>query len=86
MATLETAKIVVVKVGSALLVDPSTGQLRETWLHSLIDDIATRTDAGTQFIVVSSGSIAEGMSRMGWTRRPKALPELQAAAAIGQTG
>ena len=41
---------------------------------------------GIEIILVSSGAVAEGMSRMGWSRRPHALHELQAAAAIGQMG
>jgi glutamate 5-kinase len=48
--------------------------------------MARHVEAGRQLVVVSSGAVAEGMSRMGWRRRPDALHELQAAAAIGQMG
>ncbi|MEM6307813.1 MAG: glutamate 5-kinase, partial [Pseudomonadota bacterium] len=62
MAALNTAKRLVVKIGSALLVDTATGQLRSDWLASLADDIAWLKGQGADVVVVSSGSIALGRS------------------------
>jgi len=74
----------VVKIGSALLVDPA-GQVRETWLRTLVADIAARHAAGQQVIIVSSGAIALGARRL---KLPKggrgSLEDAQAAAATGQ--
>lgn len=74
----------VVKIGSALLVDPA-GEVREAWLRTLIEDIATRKIAGQQIIIVSSGAIALGARRL---KLPKggrgSLEDAQAAAATGQ--
>ena len=54
------ARRIVVKIGSALLVDRATGKLRSAWLDSLADDVARLAKAGKQIILVSSGSIALG--------------------------
>ena len=74
----------VIKIGSALLVD-ADGQVRESWLRTLVDDIAARKAAGQQIIVVSSGAIALGARRL---KLPKggrgSLEDAQAAAATGQ--
>ncbi|WP_242125120.1 glutamate 5-kinase [Sphingobium sp. Sx8-8] len=74
----------VIKIGSALLVDPP-GQVREAWLRTLVADVATRKAAGQQIIIVSSGAIALGARRL---RLPKggrgSLEDAQAAAATGQ--
>ncbi len=75
----------VVKVGSALLTANGRGLDRERLGH-WVDQMADQVGADGQIIVVSSGAVAEGMSRMAWERRPTALHELQAAAAIGQMG
>ena len=75
---------IVVKVGSALLVDPD-GQVRRAWLGWLVADIAARVAAGQQVTVVSSGAIALGARRLGLTRGGRAsLDDAQAAAATGQ--
>ena len=74
---------VVVKVGSALLVDRAKG-LKRAWLASLVDDIATLADGGVEVLVVSSGAIALGRSVLGLGRRALKLEESQACAAIGQ--
>jgi len=79
------AKRWVIKIGSALLTKDGRGldyQAIQDWANQ----IAHLRQQGIEVILVSSGSVAEGMSRMGWTKRPTALAELQAAAAIGQTG
>ena len=75
----------IVKIGSALLTQDGKG-LDYSSIADWARQIAELRQQGIEVVLVSSGSIAEGMSRMGWTLRPTALPELQAAAAIGQTG
>lgn len=84
MATLSTAKRLVVKIGSALLVDRDTGALRDAWLRALADDIAKIKARGTDVIVVSSGSIALGRSVLGLPAKALPLEQSQAAAAVGQ--
>ncbi|WP_335342546.1 glutamate 5-kinase [Sedimenticola hydrogenitrophicus] len=75
----------VVKIGSALLTADGKGLAREA-LSGWVEQMASWVLAGNELILVSSGAVAEGMSRMGWTTRPTTLHELQAAAAIGQMG
>jgi glutamate 5-kinase len=75
----------VVKIGSALLTRNGQGFDRKV-LSPWADQMAAFLGAGGKLVVVSSGAVAEGMTRMGWTRRPKSLHQLQAAAAIGQMG
>lgn len=84
MATLKDAKRLVVKIGSALLVDAETGQLRQDWLTSLADDVARIRARGTDVIIVSSGSIALGRGILGLPLSSLALEQSQAAAAVGQ--
>lgn len=74
---------IVVKVGSALLVDSASG-LRKAWLSSLADDIGGLRGGGTDIIVVSSGAIAMGRTVLALGRRNLKLEESQAAAAVGQ--
>ncbi|TXC70048.1 glutamate 5-kinase [Sphingomonas ginsenosidivorax] len=74
----------IVKVGSALLVDPD-GAVRRAWLASLVADIAARITAGQQVAIVSSGAIALGARRLGLAKGGRAsLEDAQAAAATGQ--
>lgn len=74
----------VVKIGSALLVDPS-GAVRREWLAGIAADVAARTGAGQQVAIVSSGAIALGARRLGLPRGGRAsLEDAQAAAATGQ--
>ena len=75
----------VVKIGSALLTAAGQGLDRQA-LTGWVDQMADWADAGNELVLVSSGAVAEGMSRMRWQTRPKALHELQAAAAVGQMG
>ena len=84
MATLTQAKRLVVKIGSALLVDRDTGALRKDWLASLAADVDWLTRAGVQVILVSSGSIALGRGALDLPRAALALEQSQAAAAVGQ--
>lgn len=80
---LSTHKRVVVKIGSALLVDQATG-LRTKWLQSLADDITRLQKAGVETLVVSSGAIALGRTLLKLPPRALKLDESQAAAAVGQ--
>ena len=84
MASLSAARRVVVKIGSALLVDRCSGQLNAMWLRSLIDDVAALRHRGVDVILVSSGSIALGRGALGLAGPALALEQSQAAAAIGQ--
>ena len=82
MASLRTAKRIVVKIGSALLVEG--GALRNAWLTSLAEDVAALRARGQDVILVSSGSIALGRAVLGLPRGPLPLEQSQAAAAVGQ--
>lgn len=82
---LANARHIVVKVGSSLVTNEGRGLDREA-IAAWADQIARLTKHGKKMILVSSGAVAEGMQRLGWRRRPTALNELQAAAAVGQMG
>lgn len=82
---LRQARRLVIKIGSALLTNDGKG-LDAAALGLWVDQIAELIDNGIEIVIVSSGSVAEGMSRLGWTTRPQQLHELQAAAAVGQMG
>ena len=84
MAALKDAKRLVVKIGSALLVDAATGSLRRDWLASLAEDVAEIRARGTDVILVSSGSIALGRIVLGLPATTLPLEQSQAAAAVGQ--
>ena len=84
MATLSAAKRLVVKIGSALLVDRHTGDLRADWLHALAEDVRWLKGLGCDVVLVSSGSIALGRGVLGLPATPLALEQSQAAAAVGQ--
>ncbi|MCG5548049.1 glutamate 5-kinase [Halorhodospira halochloris] len=75
----------VVKVGSALVTGNGSGLDREC-ISAWADQIAGLRKAGRQVTVVSSGAVAEGVKRLGWQQRPRAVYQLQAAAALGQSG
>ncbi|MDU1670378.1 MAG: glutamate 5-kinase, partial [Bradyrhizobium sp.] len=81
---LENFRRIVVKVGSSLLVDSEAGEVRASWLAALAADIARLHGRGCELLVVSSGSIALGRSRLKLPRGPLKLEESQAAAAVGQ--
>ncbi len=83
MATLISAKRLVVKIGSALLVDQAQG-LRVEWLQSLAADVAAIRARGTDVILVSSGSIALGRRVLGLPMTALPLEQSQAAASVGQ--
>ncbi len=84
MASLTEARRLVVKIGSALLVDRTTGALREDWLLSLAADVATLKKRGVDVVLVSSGSIALGRGVLGLPAGALSLEQSQAAAAVGQ--
>ncbi|MES9851612.1 MAG: glutamate 5-kinase [Candidatus Thiodiazotropha sp. L084R] len=75
----------VIKIGSALLTADGKG-LSHDLLSAWVEQMSALRHAGNEVVLVSSGAVAEGMSRMGWRARPHNLNELQAAAAIGQMG
>jgi glutamate 5-kinase len=81
---LGSARRVVVKVGSALLVDATTGRLNRTWLETLVEDVVRLRRAGREVILVSSGAIALGRRHLGLPKGALRLDESQAAAAVGQ--
>jgi len=81
---LTAARRIVVKVGSALLVDARTGRLNRSWLKTLIDDLLRLHRRGQQVILVSSGAIALGRRHLGLAAGTLRLEESQAAAAVGQ--
>ncbi len=84
-AHLARARSLVVKVGSALLVDPATGALHAPWLAGLALDLAAERAAGRQVVVVSSGAIALGRRMLGLAEGVLPLEQAQAAAAVGQS-
>jgi len=82
---LSQARRIVVKVGSSLVTNEGRGvdaQAIGNWCRQL----AALAEQGRELVMVSSGAIAEGMLRLGWSTRPKELHEQQAAAAVGQMG
>ena len=83
---LAASRRVVVKIGSAMLVDQATGAVRARWLAALGDDIAALRARGAEVVIVSSGAIALGRRTLGFASGPLKLEESQAAAAVGQIG
>ncbi len=84
MGALSNPGTVVIKIGSALLVDGTAGRLRSAWLHCLAEDVAMLRGRGAQVVLVSSGSIALGRNVLGLPAGPLSLEQSQAAAAVGQ--
>jgi glutamate 5-kinase len=87
ISTITAARRIVVKVGSSLVTNEGRG-LDEAaigeWCRQM--SLLVQGQPAREIIMVSSGAIAEGMKRLGWAKRPSALNELQAAAAVGQMG
>lgn len=81
---LQHARRIVVKVGSALLVDAETGRINRPWLETLIEDLLRLRKRNQQVILVSSGAIALGRRELRLAKGPLRLEESQAAAAVGQ--
>jgi glutamate 5-kinase len=84
-AVLREARRIVVKVGSSLVTNEGRG-LDAAAIGDWCRQLAALAGQGREVVMVSSGAIAEGMKRLGWATRPRELPELQAAAAVGQMG
>lgn len=84
MATIKEAKRIIIKCGSALLVDKAKGLPRNAWLASLAEDIAALKAQGKDVLVVSSGAVALGRRILGLTPKKTHIEEKQAAAATGQ--
>jgi len=83
-ARLETAKRLVIKIGSALLVDPDTGFVHRTWLAGMAADVAACRAHGQEVVIVSSGAVALGRRHLKLGSGVLRLEEKQAAAAAGQ--
>ena len=82
--SVTSARLLVIKLGSALVVDPDEAAPRTAWLDGLCADIAEARRRGTQVIVVSSGAISLARQALGLTQKKLRLEEKQAAAAVGQ--
>ena len=75
----------VIKIGSALITDNGCG-LKYDVLDNWVSQIAALSERGIDIVIVSSGAVAEGLTRLGWKDRPNIVSKLQAAAAVGQMG
>ncbi len=82
---IQNADCIVIKVGSTLVTNRGQGLDHEA-IGRWAEQMATLRTMGKQVVMVSSGAIAEGMQRLGWSKRPTDIHELQAAAAVGQMG
>jgi glutamate 5-kinase len=85
LSVVKNARRIVVKVGSSLVTADGRG-LDHAALSRWAGQIAVLAEQGKQVVLVSSGAIAEGIARLGWSKRPHAINQLQAAAAVGQMG
>jgi glutamate 5-kinase len=81
---LRDARRWVVKIGSALLTNDGQG-IDEDMIATLVEQLSALHRSGNEVVLVSSGAVAAGLLRLGWPERPQGLPELQAAAAVGQS-
>ncbi|MDR5814509.1 glutamate 5-kinase [Caballeronia sp. LZ033] len=84
-SVIAAAKRIVVKVGSSLVTNDGRG-LDHAAIGRWAAQIAALREQGKEVVLVSSGAIAEGIHRLGWSKRPREIDELQAAAAVGQMG
>src|ERR1700736_1465865 len=84
-SVIAASKRLVVKVGSSLVTNDGRG-LDHAAIARWAAQIAALRGQGKEVVLVSSGAIAEGIHRLGWTKRPREIDELQAAAAVGQMG
>ncbi|HEY0562067.1 MAG TPA: glutamate 5-kinase [Methylophilus sp.] len=85
VSLLQNSKTLIVKVGSSLVTNNGQG-LDRTAIAAWAAQISALVTQGKHVVLVSSGAVAEGMQRLGWKKRPSAINELQAAAAVGQMG
>ncbi|CAG7599509.1 glutamate 5-kinase [Candidatus Vallotia tarda] len=84
-SSIANARRLIVKVGSSLVTNNGRG-LDHNAIRCWASQIATLRQQGKEVVLVSSGAIAEGMQRLGWSRRPYKIAKQQAAAAVGQMG
>ena len=84
-ADFSNTRRLIVKIGSSLLTDSGSG-LNQSCIAAWVSQMAAFRKRGIGVLLVSSGSVAEGMCRLGWPKRPQALHKLQAAASVGQMG
>lgn len=82
--TLAGTKRLIVKIGSALLIDEATGELRRAWLEALIEDVARLRQQGQEVLIVTSGAVGLGRRLLKLPNGPLNLEAKQAAAAVGQ--
>ena len=82
---VQKVKRIVIKVGSSLVTNNGEG-LDHDAIALWADQMASLLKSGYEVLMVSSGAISEGMQRLGWTKRPQDIHQLQAAAAVGQMG
>ena len=82
---LQSSRRWVIKIGSSLLTDNGKGLDRQA-INGWVAQMAELVKQGHEVVLVSSGAVAAGMTRLGWKERPHAIHELQAAAAVGQMG
>ena len=85
LSPLSSARLIVVKVGSALVVDPNTGAADVAWLNGFAADASRLVARGQRLVLVSSGAVALGRGRLGLGQPSLSLAEKQAAAAAGQS-
>ncbi len=83
---LAAARRLIIKIGSALIVDPATLTVRSAWLDAMAADVAKARARGQQVLLVTSGAVAIGRIKLGLGQRSLSLAEKQAAAAVGQIG
>ena len=84
-SVIESARRLVIKVGSSLVTNEGRGLDRDA-ITNWGRQLAQLRASGKQVVMVSSGAVAEGMQRLGWSKRPSVMNDLQAAAAVGQMG
>ena len=82
---ISSARRWVIKIGSALLTADGKG-LDVAAIAAWTAQMVALREQGIELVLVSSGAVAEGMTRLGWSKRPHAIHQLQAAAAVGQMG
>ncbi len=81
---LNRYKRLVIKIGSSLLIDAKSGQLRKNWLASIVSDIAKLKTSGIEIVIVSSGAVMLGREILGLSAKKLLLEKLQASASVGQ--
>ena len=83
MADFAQYRRIVLKIGSSLLVDPDTGNMREPWFSTIVEDVAALHHSGVEWVIVSSGAVGLGRHGLGYESKP-GFVQKQAAASVGQ--